>query len=62
MARLDWCSSADYDQKQGQKTRETLLEKYVDEDILVIGTHFATPTAGHIRRLPEGAYWLDAAD
>ena len=59
MTRLDWCSSADYDQEQGRQTRETLLEKYVDEDILVIGTHFATPSAGRVRRRVEGAYWLD---
>ncbi len=28
-------------------------------DMLVIGTHFATPTAGHVRRLEVGGYWLD---
>ena len=59
MSRTDWCSSADYDQAQGQATREGLLEKYTDGDVLIIGTHFATPTAGHIRRLPEGGFWLD---
>ncbi|MGK0259810.1 MAG: glyoxylase-like metal-dependent hydrolase (beta-lactamase superfamily II), partial [Candidatus Azotimanducaceae bacterium] len=46
MTRTDWCSSADYDQQQGRSTREGLLEKYVDGDVLIIGTHFATPTAG----------------
>ena len=59
MTRTDWCSSADYDQTQGQATREGLLEKYVDQDTLIIGTHFATPTAGHIKKLPSGGYWLD---
>ena len=59
MTKTEWCSSADYDQAQGQITRETLLEKYVDRDILIIGTHFATPTAGYIKRLEEGGYWLD---
>ncbi len=59
MTRTDWCSSADYDQEQGQVTREGLLEKYVDQDILIIGTHFATPTAGHIKHLQSGGYWLD---
>ena len=59
MTKTDWCSSADYDKGQGQLTRETLLEKYVDQDILIIGTHFATPTAGYIKRLEEGGYWLD---
>ncbi len=61
MTRTDWCSSADFDQQQGRETREALLARYVDEDILVIGTHFATPTAGHIRHRPEGGYWFEAA-
>ena len=50
MARTDWCSSADYDRAQGQRTREALLERYADGDVLIIGTHFATPTAGKIVR------------
>jgi len=54
-----WCSSADSDQDQGRKTRESLLSRYVDQDILIIGTHFATPTAGHIKHREEGGYWLD---
>lgn len=59
MTRMDWCSSADFDQGQGMATREALLAKYVDQDILVIGTHFATPTAGHVKALSNGGYWLD---
>ncbi len=62
MAHTDWCSSADYDQDQGRRTRESLLENYVDRDVLIIGTHFATPTAGHIKRLAAGGYWLDVGD
>ena len=58
MSRPDWCSSADVDQAQGQKTRESLLERYVDDEILIIGTHFATPTAGHIKHLDGGGYFL----
>jgi len=59
MTNPHWCSSADYDQKQGLATRRQLLEKYVDDDILIIGTHFATPTAGHIRSMGEDKYWFD---
>lgn len=59
MTRTDWCSSADYDQAQGRTTREGLLAKYVDSDVLVIGTHFATPTAGKVRALDGGGFWLD---
>lgn len=59
MTRVDWCSSADYDQAAGQQTRERLLEEFVDSEVLIIGTHFATPTAGHIKVREEGGYWLD---
>lgn len=56
--RVDWCSSADFDQSAAQQTREKLLDKYSDEDILIIGTHFATPTAGYLKKKGDG-YWLD---
>ena len=59
MTRIEWCSSADSDAAQGLKTRESLLEELVNTDTLVIGTHFATPTAGYIRAHAEGNYWLD---
>ena len=59
MSRLDWCSSADFDQGQGEQTRNDLLARYVDSKVLVIGTHFATPTAGHVKHRAEGGYWLD---
>ena len=61
MTRPDWCSSADVDQAQGLQTRETLLQRYVDQDILIIGTHFAIPTAGHIKHLEAGGYYLDVS-
>ena len=61
MSRPDWCSSAAVDQAQGQQTRESLLERYVDDQILIIGTHFATPTAGHVKHLEGGGYFLDVS-
>ena len=61
ITRTDWCSSADYDKDQGRATREKFLERLVETNVLVIGTHFATPTAGHIRHYPEGGYWLDVS-
>jgi glyoxylase-like metal-dependent hydrolase (beta-lactamase superfamily II) len=60
MARTDWCSSADFDRAEGQRTREKLLGKYAEQPVLVIGTHFATPTAGHIRRDDAGAFRFEA--
>ena len=62
MTKTDWCSPADFDQKLALLTRETLLEKYVNQDVLIIGTHFATPTAGHIKYHEEGGYWLDVSN
>ena len=59
MTRSDWCSSADYDRNQARETRDSLLSELADSDVLVIGTHFATPTAGRVRRRAEGGYWLD---
>ena len=59
MTRTDWFSSADFDQDQTRATRETLLKSYVDSDVLIIGTHFATLTAGYIRSLGKDSYWLD---
>jgi len=58
IARTDWSSSADFDKAQGVRTRDELLAKYAGSDVLVIGTHFATPTAGRIRRARDGAYWF----
>ena len=58
IARTEWSSSADFDKAQGVRTRDELLAKYAGSDVLVIGTHFATPTAGRIRRARDGAYWF----
>ena len=55
---IEWSSSADFDPAQAQDSRRKLLEKYCDEDILIIGTHFATPTAGYIKKNGD-KYWLD---
>ena len=60
VAKSEWSSSADYDQDASRKTRREMIDSYGDEDILVIGTHFATPTAGHIRS-GEGGYWFDVS-
>lgn len=50
MARPDWASSADSDPDAARETRLRLLDRYADGPVLVIGTHFATPTAGKIVR------------
>ena len=50
IARPEWRSSADWDGDMGESTRRSFLERYSDRPVLVIGTHFAAPTAGHLVR------------
>jgi len=50
MARPDWKCTADSDSDAACATRVSFLERYAEVPTLVIGTHFAAPTAGHIVR------------
>jgi glyoxylase-like metal-dependent hydrolase (beta-lactamase superfamily II) len=54
-AHPEWRSSADWDGAMGEATRRAFCERYADQPVLVIGTHFATPTAGHLVR--DGDAW-----
>lgn len=49
LAHLDW-SFADNDPKAAALTRSRLFAEWADQAILVIGSHFAAPTAGHVVR------------
>ena len=48
----------DWDRAMADRTRRAFMERYADTPVLVIGTHFAGPTAGRLgarrRRLPAG--------
>lgn len=59
MARTDWCSAVDTDPAEARRTREALLARCAEDSVVMIGTHFATPTAGQVRRSGDG-YWFDA--
>ena len=48
IAHPQWSSSADWDQSASADTRLQFLQRYADGPVLVIGTHFAGPTAGRI--------------
>ncbi len=62
MSRPEWCSAADEDQVVGLETRRKMLSKYVDSKVLIIGTHFPTPTAGYIKHRDDNDnYWLDVS-
>ena len=43
-------TSVDADGARAEQTRRDFLARYADRPVLVIGTHFATPTAGRIVR------------
>lgn len=49
-ARPDWCAVVDSDRNQALATRKAFLERLADTPTLVIGTHFAGPTAGRLVR------------
>jgi glyoxylase-like metal-dependent hydrolase (beta-lactamase superfamily II) len=48
IARPDWSSTADTDRDLARSTREELLARLADTPVLLIGTHFAGRTAGHV--------------
>ena len=48
IAHPHWSTLADTDPSAAADTRAEFLQRYGDQPVLVIGTHFAAPTAGHI--------------
>ncbi len=50
IARPGWSSTADSDPDEARRTRERMLSALCNRPVLVIGTHFAGATAGHIVR------------
>ena len=58
IAHVDWSSSADWDQQMAAGTRLEFLQRYADRPVLIIGSHFATPSAGRLVRDGQ-AYRLD---
>jgi glyoxylase-like metal-dependent hydrolase (beta-lactamase superfamily II) len=45
-----WGAVSDYDPDQARSSRVDFVERFVDSDTLVIGSHFSDPVGGHIRR------------
>jgi glyoxylase-like metal-dependent hydrolase (beta-lactamase superfamily II) len=50
IARPEWSSTADSDPSEARRTREAMLTSLAGTPTLVIGTHFAGRTAGHVVR------------
>ena len=57
-ARNRWSPPFDSDPVASAVMRRGMFEGVADGDVLVIGTHFAAPTAGYIKR-DGGAYRFD---
>ena len=48
VAHPEWNASFDSLPDVARSTRRSFVDRYSDKPVLVIGTHFATPVAGHI--------------
>lgn len=47
----------DWDSEMSCATRHQIIDTYADTDVLILGTHFAPPTAGHMKRTPDGVWF-----
>jgi glyoxylase-like metal-dependent hydrolase (beta-lactamase superfamily II) len=50
LAHPDWSPGFDSDPAAAAVTRGRLFAEWADEPVLVIGTHYAGPTAGYVKR------------
>jgi glyoxylase-like metal-dependent hydrolase (beta-lactamase superfamily II) len=56
IAYPDLGALSDFNPEQARASRRDLVERYVDSDTLVIGSHFADPVAGFIRQRGRERY------
>jgi hypothetical protein len=54
-ARPGWATTFDVDVDKAHATRQQFFQRHAGASTLVFGTHFATPSAGHI--VHDGAAW-----
>lgn len=55
LAHPEWAAAVDYDQAASTATRRRMYAELAGSKTLVIGTHFAAPTAGHV--VADGDVW-----
>ena len=55
LADPDILSNFDFDRELARETRRRFIENHTGQDALVLGTHFATPAAGHV--VGDGDGW-----
>ncbi|HEX4506715.1 MAG TPA: MBL fold metallo-hydrolase, partial [Alphaproteobacteria bacterium] len=58
-AEIEWGSDADHDVTAARAMRRQLRDMCETEDRLVIGTHFAAPSSGHVVREKDN-WWFKA--
>ncbi|ROZ68737.1 MBL fold metallo-hydrolase [Ramlibacter sp. WS9] len=58
LAAHNWASGFDTDSQESTRTRQSFCEEFADTQTLIIGTHWAGPTAGRVVR-DEGGYRLE---
>lgn len=56
------CSNFDDSQKRSAETRRAFVEAHADQPVLVLGTHFTSPTGGHIVREAKGWRFVPSAE
>ncbi|HKA14297.1 MAG TPA: MBL fold metallo-hydrolase [Myxococcota bacterium] len=56
-AEPDWKMNADTDSAAAAATRRRIANALAGEPVLVIGTHYAPPCAGHLVRGPRGVWF-----
>ncbi|MBN7796901.1 MBL fold metallo-hydrolase [Parahaliea mediterranea] len=57
-AEVNWLTGGDGDRDQAVETRCRIRDRYADTGVLIIGTHFASPTAGYISKNGDEGYWF----
>jgi glyoxylase-like metal-dependent hydrolase (beta-lactamase superfamily II) len=62
LARPEIASSADSDQAGSTATRRAFIAATLGTDTLIIGTHFAPPSAGHLREVDGRTQLVPPAD
>ncbi|MBK8131688.1 MAG: hypothetical protein IPK48_02625 [Gammaproteobacteria bacterium] len=55
MAHPEWIDMGDISSDVAEQTRLAFMQRFGNRPSLVLGTHFATPTAGHI--VSDGKGW-----
>lgn len=54
ISRPEWSTDSDTFPRQAEESRRKILEEIADQDVLLIGSHFADPVAGKVKRFRSG--------